>query len=200
MADWMIKRLIAQGREMESQIAARDRALFAGVDAQLEQHFLTPGQRLSPPGVGNVMLLMVCLTLGLAGVMGLATDVAAAWSGKTSAAVLMGSGAIVAVWMTLILFQLVQGKNSGVVLLQYYLGMLGLCCLGAAVAWATGMTGIATGAMLLGAQWVVRYSAIGRRSTCMSLIFARVGACLSNAVGRGKICATPDKSSERKSL
>lgn len=44
----------------------------------------------------------------------------------------MGSGAIVAVWMTLILFQLVQGKNSGVVLLQYYLGMLGLFCLGAA--------------------------------------------------------------------
>ncbi|USQ49489.1 hypothetical protein NFX37_26825 [Serratia marcescens] len=77
----MIKRLIAQGREMERQIAARDGALFAGVDAQLEQHFLTPGQRLSPPGVGNVMLLMVCLTLGLAGVMGLATDVAAAWSG-----------------------------------------------------------------------------------------------------------------------
>ncbi|WP_321159884.1 hypothetical protein, partial [Serratia marcescens] len=150
MADWMIKRLIVQGREMESQIAARDRALFAGVDAQLEQHFLTPGQRLSPPGVGNVMLLMVCLTLGLAGVMGLATDVAAAWSGKTSAAVLMGSGAIVAVWMTLILFQLVQGKNSGVVLLQYYLGMLGLCCLGAAAAWAAGMTGIATVAMLLG--------------------------------------------------
>nr|WP_274851673.1 hypothetical protein [Serratia marcescens] len=146
----MIKRLIVQGREMESQIAARDRALFAGVDAQLEQHFLTPGQRLSPPGVGNVMLLMVCLMLGLAGVMGLATDVAAAWSGKTSAAVLMGSGAIVAVWMTLILFQLVQGKNSGVVLLQYYLGMLGLCCLGAAVAWATGVTGIATVAMLLG--------------------------------------------------
>ncbi|MEX0634465.1 hypothetical protein M8494_31425 [Serratia ureilytica] len=112
MADWMIKRLIAQGREMERQIAARDGAL-AGVDAQLEQHFLTPGQRLSPPGVGNVMLLMVCLTLGLAGVMGLATDVAAAWSGKTSAAVLMGSGAIVAVWMTLILFQLVQGKTAG---------------------------------------------------------------------------------------
>ncbi len=136
MAEWMIKRLIVQGREMESQIAARDRALFAGVDAQLEQHFMTPGQRLSPPGVGNVMLLMVCLTLGLAGVMGLVTDVAAAWSGKTSAAVLMGSGAIVAVWMTLILFQLVQGKNSGVVLLQYYLGMLGLCCLGAAAAWA----------------------------------------------------------------
>ncbi|MEB5996132.1 Uncharacterised protein [Acinetobacter baumannii] len=131
---------------MESQIAARDRALFAGVDAQLEQHFLTQGQRLSPPGVGNVMLLMVCLMLGLAGVMGLVTDVAAAWSGKTSAAVLMGSGAIVAVWMTLILFQLVQGKNSGVVLLQYYLGMLGLCCLGG----AAGMTGIATGALLLG--------------------------------------------------
>ncbi|MEM5445463.1 hypothetical protein [Serratia marcescens] len=150
MADWMIKRLIAQGREMERQIAARDRALFAGVDAQLEQHFLTPGQRLSPPGVGNVMLLMACLTLGLAGVMGLATDVAAAWSGKTSAAVLMGSGAIVAVWMTLILFQLVQGKNSGVVLLQYYLGMLGLFCLGAAAVWASGMTGIATVAMLLG--------------------------------------------------
>ena len=149
MAEWMIKRLIVQGREMESQIAARDRALFAGVDAQLEQHFMTPGQRLSPPGVGNVMLLMVCLTLGLAGVMGLVTDVAAAWSGKTSAAVLMGSGAIVAVWMTLILFQLVQGKNSGVVLLQYYLGMLGLCCLGAAAAWAAGMTGIATGALLL---------------------------------------------------
>ena len=110
MADWMIKRLIAQGREMERQIAARDGALFAGVDAQLEQHFLTPSQRLSPPGVGNVMLLMVCLTLGLAGVMGLATDVAAAWSGKTSAAVLMGSGAIVAVWMTLILFQLEIGR------------------------------------------------------------------------------------------
>ncbi|WP_257590175.1 hypothetical protein [Serratia marcescens] len=115
---------------MEKQIAAHDRALFAGVDAQLEQHSLTPGQRLSPPGVGNVMLLMVCLTLGLAGVMGLVTDVAAAWSGKTSAAVLMGSGAIVAVWMTLILFQLVQGKNSGAVLLQYYLGMLGLFCFG----------------------------------------------------------------------
>lgn len=82
MADWMIKRLIAQGREMERQIAARDGALFAGVDAQLEQHFLTPGQRLSPPGVGNVMLLMVCLTLGLAGVMGLATDVAAAWAAR----------------------------------------------------------------------------------------------------------------------
>ncbi len=97
---------------MEKQIAARDSALFAGVDTQLEQHFLTPGQRLSPPGVGNVMLLMVCLTL--------------------------------------ILFQLVQGKNSGVVLLQYYLGMLGLCCLGAAAAWAAGMTGIATGALLLG--------------------------------------------------
>ncbi|PYA64299.1 hypothetical protein DMW51_17925, partial [Serratia marcescens] len=79
-----------------------------------------------------------------------ATDVAAAWSGKTSAAVLMGSGAIVAVWMTLILFQLVQGKNSGVVLLQYYLGMLGLFCLGAAAAWASEMTGIATVAMLLG--------------------------------------------------
>ena len=108
-----LARLLTQGREMERQIAARDRALFAGVDAQLEQHFLTPGQRLSPPGVGNVMLLMVCLTLGLAGVMGLATDVAAAWSGKTSAAVLMGSGAIVAVWMTLILFQLVQGKTAG---------------------------------------------------------------------------------------
>lgn len=28
MADWMIKRLIVQGREMESQIAARDRALL----------------------------------------------------------------------------------------------------------------------------------------------------------------------------
>lgn len=126
---------------MERQIAARDRALFAGVDAQLEQHFLTPGQRLSPPGVGNVMLLMVCLTLGLAGVMGLATDVAAAWSGKTSAAVLMGSGAIVAVWMTLILFQLVQGKNSGVVLLQYYLGMLGLFCLGAVAPWRRGRRG-----------------------------------------------------------
>ncbi len=179
---------------MESQIAARDRALFAGVDAQLEQHFLMPGQRLSPPGVGNVMLLMVCLTLGLAGVMGLATDVAAAWSGKTSAAVLMGSGAIVAVWMTLILFQLVQGKNSGVVLLQYYLGMLGLFCLGAVAAWAAGMTGIATVAMLLGG------SVTGRRSISMSLIFARVGACLSNAVGRGKICATPDKPSERKNL
>lgn len=73
-----LARLLTQGREMERQIAARDRALFAGVDAQLEQHFLTPGQRLSPPGVGNVMLLMVCLTLGLAGVMGTATDVAAA--------------------------------------------------------------------------------------------------------------------------
>ncbi|SUI42792.1 Uncharacterised protein [Serratia marcescens] len=36
------------------------------------------------------------------------------------------------------------------VLLQYYLGMLGLCCLGAAAAWAAGMTGIATGALLLG--------------------------------------------------
>ncbi|WIF06678.1 hypothetical protein QEP77_23885 [Serratia sp. B1] len=185
---------------MESQIAARDRALFAGVDAQLEQHFLTPGQRLSPPGVGNVMLLMVCLMLGLAGVMGLVTDVAAAWSGKTSAAVLMGSGAIVAVWMTLILFQLVQGKNSGVVLLQYYLGMLGLCCLGGAAAWAAGMTGIATGALLLGARLAGRCSATGRRSTCMSPISARVGACLSNAVGRGKICAIPDKPSERKNL
>ena len=99
---------------MERQIAARDRALFAGVDAQLEQHFLTPGQRLSPPGVGNVMLLMVCLTLGLAGVMGPATDVAAARAARLPPPFSWAAARIVAVvWMTLILFQLVQGKTAG---------------------------------------------------------------------------------------
>ncbi|USQ49488.1 hypothetical protein NFX37_26820 [Serratia marcescens] len=72
--------------------------------------------------------------------------------------------------MTLILFQLVQGKNSGVVLLQYYLGMLGLFCLGAAAAWAAGMTGIPS--MLLGGGLAVRYSATAA-SLSMSLIFAQ---------------------------
>ncbi|MFC3950103.1 hypothetical protein [Serratia entomophila] len=149
MADWIINRLISQGREMEHQVSTRDHAVFAGVDKQLEQHFLTPGQRLSPPGVGNVMLLMICLTLGVAGTMGLLADVAFSVGGRASATTLMGSGALMAVWMTLILFQLVQGKNSGVILLKYYLAMLGLLLVGALAGWAANVTGIANGVMLL---------------------------------------------------
>ncbi len=149
MSDWMINRLISQGREMEQQILKRDPAVYAGVDTQLEQHFLTPGQRLSPPGVGNVMLLLICLTLGLAGTMGLSADIAFAVTGSASAVTLLGSGAIMALWMTLILFYLVQGKNTGVVLLKYYLGMLVAFLVGAAAAWAANITGITNGLMLL---------------------------------------------------
>ncbi|CAI1108528.1 hypothetical protein [Serratia quinivorans] len=149
MSDWMINRLISQGREMEQQILKRDPAVHAGVDTQLEQHFLTPGQRLSPPGVGNVMLLLICLTLGLAGTMGLSADIAFAVTGSASAVTLLGSGAIMALWMTLILFHLVQGKNTGVVLLKYYLGMLVAFLVGAAAAWAANITGITNGLMLL---------------------------------------------------
>jgi hypothetical protein len=145
----MINRLISQGREMEQQILQRDPAVYASVDVQLEQHFLTPGQRLSPPGVGNVMLLLICLTLGLAGTMGLLADMALAVTGSASAVTLLGSGAIMAVWMTLILFHLVQGKNTGVVLLKYYLGMLVAFLVGAVAAWAANITGIANGLMLL---------------------------------------------------
>lgn len=47
----IVNRLIAQGREMERQIAARDPAVFTGVAPELERHFLTPGQRLTPPGL-----------------------------------------------------------------------------------------------------------------------------------------------------
>jgi len=149
MSDWMINRLISQGREMEHQILQRDPAVYAGVDAQLDQHFLTPGQRLSPPGVGNVMLLLICLTLGLAGTMGLLADLAFAATGRASAATLLGSGAVMAVWMTLILFQLVQGKNVGVLLLKYYLGMLAVFLIGAVAAWIANITGMANGLMLL---------------------------------------------------
>ncbi|WP_283604098.1 hypothetical protein [Serratia proteamaculans] len=149
MSDWMINRLISQGREMEHQILQRDPAVYAGVDAQLDQHFLTPGQRLSPPGVGNVILLLICLTLGMAGTMGLLADLAFAATGRASAATLLGSGAVMAVWMTLILFQLVQGKNVGVLLLKYYLGMLAVFLIGAVVAWIANITGIANGLMLL---------------------------------------------------
>ena len=149
MSDWMINRLISQGREMEHQILQRDPAVYAGVDAQLDQHFLTPGQRLSPPGVGNVMLLLICLTLGLAGTMGLLADLAFAATGRASAATLLGSGAVMAVWMTLILFQLAQGKNGGVLLLKYYLGMLAVFLIGAVAAWIANITGMANGLMLL---------------------------------------------------
>ncbi|MBO1505575.1 hypothetical protein JKX24_09810 [Serratia proteamaculans] len=149
MSDWMINRLISQGREMEHQILQRDPAVYAGVDAQLDQHFLTPGQRLSPPGVGNVMLLLICLTLGMAGTMGLLADLAFAATGRASAATLLGSGAVMAVWMTLILFQLVQGKNVGVLLLKYYLGMLTVFLIGAVAAWIANITGMANGLMLL---------------------------------------------------
>ncbi|CAI1897290.1 Uncharacterised protein [Serratia proteamaculans] len=149
MSDWMINRLISQGREMEHQILQRDPAVYAGVDAQLDQHFLTPGQRLSPPGVGNVMLLLICLTLGMAGTMGLLADLAFAATGRASAATLLGSGAVMAVWMTLILFQLVQGKNVGVLLLKYYLGMLAVFLIGAVAAWIANITGMANGLMLL---------------------------------------------------
>ncbi|CAI0891162.1 Uncharacterised protein [Serratia proteamaculans] len=149
MSDWMINRLISQGREMEHQILQRDPAVYAGVDAQLDQHFLTPGQRLSPPGVGNVMLLLICLTLGLAGTMGLLADLAFAATGRASAATLLGSGAVMAVWMTLILFQLAQGKNVGVLLLKYYLGMLAVFLIGAVAAWIANITGMANGLMLL---------------------------------------------------
>lgn len=149
MSDWMINRLISQGREMEHQILQRDPAVYAGVDAQLDQHFLTPGQRLSPPGVGNVMLLLICLTLGMAGTMGLLADLAFAATGRASAATLLGSGAVMAVWMTLILFQLAQGKNVGVLLLKYYLGMLAVFLIGAVAAWIANITGMANGLMLL---------------------------------------------------
>ncbi len=149
MSDWMINRLISQGREMEHQILQRDPAVYAGVDAQLDQHFLTPGQRLSPPGVGNVMLLLICLTLGLAGTMGLLADLAFAATGRASAATLLGSGAVMAVWMTLILFQLAQGKNVGVLLLKYYLGMLAVFLIGAVAAWIANITGMVNGLMLL---------------------------------------------------
>ncbi|CAI1151582.1 hypothetical protein [Serratia proteamaculans] len=149
MSDWMINRLISQGREMEHQILQRDPAVYAGVDAQLDQHFLTPGQRLSPPGVGNVMLLLICLTLGVAGTMGLLADLAFAATGRASAATLLGSGAVMAVWMTLILFQLAQGKNVGVLLLKYYLGMLAVFLIGAVAAWIANITGMANGLMLL---------------------------------------------------
>ena len=149
MSDWMINRLISQGREMEHQILQRDPAVYAVVDAQLDQHFLTPGQRLSPPGVGNVMLLLICLTLGMAGTMGLLADLAFAATGRASAATLLGSGAVMAVWMTLILFQLVQGKNVGVLLLKYYLGMLAVFLIGAVAAWIANITGMANGLMLL---------------------------------------------------
>ncbi|MDW5513361.1 MAG: hypothetical protein ACTH5V_14260 [Serratia proteamaculans] len=134
---------------MEHQILQRDPAVYAGVDAQLDQHFLTPGQRLSPPGVGNVMLLLICLTLGMAGTMGLLADLAFAATGRASAATLLGSGAVMAVWMTLILFQLVQGKNVGVLLLKYYLGMLTVFLIGAVAAWIANITGMANGLMLL---------------------------------------------------
>ncbi|QPT15859.1 hypothetical protein I6G37_21030 [Serratia rubidaea] len=134
---------------MERQIAARDPAVFTGVAPELERHFLTPGQRLTPPGVGNVIGLMIGLTCGVAGVMGLMADMAFALTDVSPAAALLGSGAILAVWMTLILLQLTQGKNSGVLLLKYYLLLLPVALLAALFAWGMGVSGFFSVVLLL---------------------------------------------------
>lgn len=140
--------LIAQGREMERQIAARDPAVFTGVAPELERHFLTPGQRLSPPGAGNIMGMMIGLTCGVAGVMGMMADVAFAFTNVSPALALLGSGATLAVWMSLILLQLTQGKNSGVLLLKYYLLLLLVALLAALFAWRVGVSGFFSAALL----------------------------------------------------
>ncbi|WP_234008602.1 hypothetical protein [Serratia sp. MYb239] len=145
----IVTRLIAQGREMERQIAARDPAVFADIEPELEQLFLTPGQRLAPPGIGNTMGLMMALASGVAGVMGLMADMAFALTDVSPAAALLGSGAILAVWMTLILLQLTQGKNSGVLLLKYYLLLLPVALLAALFAWGMGVSGFFSVVLLL---------------------------------------------------
>ena len=133
---------------MERQIAARDPAVFTGVAPELERHFLTPGQRLTPPGVGNVIGLMIGLTCGVAGVMGMMADVAFAFTNVSPALALLGSGATLAVWMSLILLQLTQGKNSGVLLLKYYLLLLLVALLAALFAWGVGVSGFFSAALL----------------------------------------------------
>ncbi|QHA87419.1 hypothetical protein FO014_10930 [Serratia rhizosphaerae] len=134
---------------MERQIAARDPAVFADIEPELEQLFLTPGQRLAPPGIGNTMGLMMALASGVAGVMGLMADMAFALTDVSPAAALLGSGAILAVWMTLILLQLTQGKNSGVLLLKYDLLLLPVALLAALFAWGMGVSGFFSVVLLL---------------------------------------------------
>lgn len=78
---------------------------------------------------------MIGLTFGVAGVMGMMADVAFAFTNVSPAVALLGSGGILAVWMSLILLQLTQGKNSGVLLLKYYLLLLAVALLAALFAW-----------------------------------------------------------------
>lgn len=183
---------------MERQIAARDPAVFADIEPELEQLFLTPGQRLAPPGIGNTMGLMMALASGVAGVMGLMADMAFALTDVSPAAALLGSGAILAVWMTLILLQLTQGKNSGVLLLKYYLLLLPVALLAALFAWGMGVSGFFSVVLLLAGTaggFIFSHRTI---FICMWLTFAVGAGCLSNGVGRWRRFVAADSANNRR--